>query len=368
MKEKTDVFVIGGGPAGLAAGIAARQKGFEVVVADGAKPPLDKSCGEGLLPEALHALRNLGVRLQTEEGFAFRGIRFLDDQTVAEATFHRGVGMGVKRVTLHRRLLERAEEIGVRLLWRAPVTGISQSGIAVGGMKVRAQWIVGADGTKSQVRRWTGLETRSAARYRYACRRHYNLRPWTDMTEVYWGQGMQAYVTPVGMEEVCVVLLSDEPRVGFETAWRQFPKLHAKLTGTEVFGKERGGVTATQSFKRVRKQTVVLLGDASGGVDAITGEGLRLSFQQAMALAEALATNNLAAYEAEHRRLIRRPAMMGKLLLIMGRHAGLRGRTMKMLAGKPAIFSKLLALHSEESPVGQWVATSAQLGWQLLSA
>jgi menaquinone-9 beta-reductase len=42
----TDVFVIGGGPAGLAAAIAARAKGLRVTVADGGVPPIDKPCGE----------------------------------------------------------------------------------------------------------------------------------------------------------------------------------------------------------------------------------------------------------------------------------------------------------------------------------
>ena len=45
MMTTTDVFVIGGGPAGLATAIAARQRGFDVVVADGAQPPIDKPCG-----------------------------------------------------------------------------------------------------------------------------------------------------------------------------------------------------------------------------------------------------------------------------------------------------------------------------------
>src|SRR5438105_7308201 len=45
----TDVLVIGGGPAGLTAAIAARLKGFDVAVADAAHPPIDKACGEGLM-------------------------------------------------------------------------------------------------------------------------------------------------------------------------------------------------------------------------------------------------------------------------------------------------------------------------------
>src|SRR5580698_1970330 len=54
--QNTDVFIVGAGPAGLAAAIAARQKGFEVVVADGSEPPIEKPCGEGMMPGTLAGL------------------------------------------------------------------------------------------------------------------------------------------------------------------------------------------------------------------------------------------------------------------------------------------------------------------------
>ena len=71
--NSTDVFVIGGGPAGLAAAIAARQKGLRVIVADGAEPPIDKACGEGLMPDGLAALGHLGIQLPFEEAHPFAG-------------------------------------------------------------------------------------------------------------------------------------------------------------------------------------------------------------------------------------------------------------------------------------------------------
>jgi flavin-dependent dehydrogenase len=365
---KTDVFVIGGGPAGLAAAIAAAQKGFKVIVADGDKPPLDKSCGEGLLPEALDVLRTLGVRLTAEDGITFRGIRFIDKNIVAEASFCHGKGMGVKRVALHAKLLERAEECGVRMMWRTPVTGISKHGVQAGGQEIAARWIIGADGTRSRAQDWIGLRPSRGAQFRYASRRHYSAKPWADFTEVYWGTGLQAYVTPVAAEEVCVVLLTDSRPVRFEMAWKEFPLLRERVASAQMLGRERGGITAMQSLKRVCNERVALLGDASGGVDAITGEGLRLGFQQARALANALESGDLSEYQAEHRRLSRRPAIMGKILLLMGRHAELRSRGMQVLSRNPGIFSGLLALHVGESSAGQLVAATAQLGWHLLLA
>ena len=75
--QDTDVCIVGGGPAGLAAAIAARKKGFSVIVADGAAPPIDKSCGEGMMPETLAALESLGTKFEHGEGQIFRGISFI---------------------------------------------------------------------------------------------------------------------------------------------------------------------------------------------------------------------------------------------------------------------------------------------------
>ena len=59
----TDVFISGGGPAGLATAIAARSEGFRVTLADASRPPIDKACGEGLMPEALAAASQIGIHI-----------------------------------------------------------------------------------------------------------------------------------------------------------------------------------------------------------------------------------------------------------------------------------------------------------------
>src|SRR5689334_25022502 len=92
-----DVFVAGGGPAGLAAAIAARRRGLDVTLADGARPPIDKACGEGIMPDGVAAARALGVAV---DGVPFRGIRFRDGESTAEATFPRGEGLGMRRTEL----------------------------------------------------------------------------------------------------------------------------------------------------------------------------------------------------------------------------------------------------------------------------
>jgi 2-polyprenyl-6-methoxyphenol hydroxylase-like FAD-dependent oxidoreductase len=157
MGQDTDVFVVGGGPAGLAAAIALSAQGFRVIVADGAKPPIIKACGEGLLPDAVAALGKLGVELREGDGCALRGIRFEDERSSVGARFPGGHGRGVRREILHQRMMERARDCGVSLRWNTPVTGLYKDGVVAGGNRIPARWVIGADGSRSRVRRWSDL-------------------------------------------------------------------------------------------------------------------------------------------------------------------------------------------------------------------
>jgi flavin-dependent dehydrogenase len=364
----TDVFVVGGGPAGLAAAIAARARGLRVIVADGAKPPITKACGEGLLPDGLKALDELGVQLRVTDGCAFRGIQFEDERASVSASFPGGLGLGIRREILHQRMIERARDCGVGLLWNMPVTGLCEQGVVAGGNKIRAQWVIGADGRRSRVRRWSGLENLAPQKSRFAFRVHYHLAPWSNFTEVHWGKEAQAYVTGVGEEEVCVVLISNQRDARFHEMLAKFQKLANRLKGAKQSSVERGAVTGMFVLKQVHRGSVALVGDASGSVDAITGEGLSLSFRQAIALADALAAGNLKSYQAAHRHLFRRPRLVGHLLLLLDRRNGLRERTMRALEAAPQLFERVLAYHVGETRPLQLTAASAAFGWRFLTA
>jgi flavin-dependent dehydrogenase len=368
MGSTTEVLVIGGGPAGLAAGIAARKKGFSVSVADGAKPPIDKACGEGLLPGTIAALLELGVQIQARDGQIFRHIRFIDGATSAEARIPGEGGIGVRRTILHQKMVERAEECGVELLWNSPVTRISLDGAVVGGKSIQAKWIVGADGVHSRVRRWSGLDTGVHREVRFAQRRHYRAKLLTDCVEVRWGREIQAYVTPLAGEETCVVLISGNPSLRFEDALAEFPELVSSLRNAEANSVQRGAVTATCRLERVFRGNVALVGDASGSVDAITGEGLGLSFRQALALADALEAGELAKYQAVHRRLARRPQVIARLLLLLDRFAPLRRRVVYGLASDPYLFTQLLTAHVKDTSPAFLAEAGARLGWRLVTA
>ena len=361
--------MIGGGPAGLAAAIAARQQGFAVAVADGAEPPIDKACGEGLMPDGIAALRRLGVTLSPQYTHPFSGIRFLASGLSVDAPFpNNASGLGVRRTTLHRILTERAASLGIDLRWRTAVTGISSDAVHMGRTRIRARWIIGADGGTSRVRRWSGLDGYRRRNCRYAFRQHYRVAPWTDRMEIHWGPSAQMYVAAVTNKDMCVALASHDQTLRLDEALRSFPELRDRLAGAPISSAEKGAITTTCTLKRIYRGNVALIGDASGTVDAITGEGLCLSFSQALVLADCLRSGDLRRYQQEHRRLALRPQLMAHLMLTLDRRPRLQRRTLQVFRRRPEIFRRLLALHvGAVSPVSLAI-DGLTLGWGLLTA
>ncbi|HYL68473.1 MAG TPA: FAD-dependent monooxygenase, partial [Candidatus Limnocylindria bacterium] len=194
----TDVLVVGGGPAGLATAIAASLRGLRVMVADSRRPPIDKTCGEGLLPEAVVALGRLGIELNSHLAFPLKGIRFTDGEYSACGTLSEGTAFGLRRTALNQLLIERAAELGVTFLWGARVSGIESRAVTINGTRHLCRWIVGADGRESTVRKWARLTARGTPRVRFGFRRHYSIAPWTENVEVYWGERCQMFATPTG--------------------------------------------------------------------------------------------------------------------------------------------------------------------------
>ena len=367
--QKTDAFIVGGGPIGLATAIALRARGFSVMVADPALPPIDKACGEGLMPDALASLARLGITLRPETCYPFRGIRFLGPGTAVDASFPNGTGVGIRRTHLHQALIDRAEEAGAVLLWGTPVKGLTENGVVLDSGPIECKWVVGADGEKSRVREWAGLEGTRHSSLRFGFRRHYRIAPWADCVEIYWGSGSQIYVTPIGPQEICVAVISRDSHLRLEHALPQHPQLFERLKTAPVTTPERGAVSATRRLARVYRNRVVLVGDASGSVDAITGEGLRLGFEQGMALAKAFAAGDLKVYAAAHRRLARRPAFMAALMLSLDRSKWLRRHVLRALSADPGIFATQLAMHVGDASSADFIRQSMlPLGRRLLVA
>ncbi len=366
---RTEIFVAGGGPAGLAAAIAARQLGFEVTLADCARPPIDKACGEGIMPDGLAALRELGIFLGPGQSAPFRGIRFLDERSQVEAVFPHGVGYGIRRTVLHAMMVERARQLGIAMHWGTYIKRPSANAVSIAGRELRFQWMICADGQNSQLRRAAGMDRSRCTGKRYGYRRHYKVVPWTDHVEVHWADCGQMYVTPVGADEVCIAFITRHAQLRFDEALPQFAALASRLKDLPPRKDFLGALTTTRTFASVQSHNVALVGEASGSVDAITGEGLALAFRQAFALAAALRAGDLRDYEMAHRRIARVPRLMSSLMLTLDRHTGLRRRTLRAMAADSSAFAHMLAIHTGAVPMRDFdIRHGLSLGWNLLAA
>lgn len=340
-----DVLVAGGGPAGLATAIHAAEAGFETVVVEPRRGPIDKACGEGLMPGAVADLARLGVALAPAR--PFRGIRYVDParpagERAAEARFRAGaVGLGVRRTVLHAALLERARRAGVRFV-EARIGEVRQSDawVSAGG-GLRARWLVGADGLLSGVRAQLGVELPPRYPPRSGMRRHFRVAPWTDLVEVHLAPGCEAYVTPVASD--CVGLaIAFEGRVRWPELVARFPALRERLC--DPMSDVRGAGPFERRVARRVVGRVLLVGDAAGYLDPITAEGVRLALAQARVLVACLAARRPEAYEAACRR-VSRGAWWGTAAILRARRSRLLApRIVPVLRRFPRLFETLLAI------------------------
>lgn len=343
-----DLVVVGGGPVGLAAALYAARTGLSVAVLEPREGLRDKACGEGLMPGAVSSLAELGV---DPPGWELRGIRYVAGGRAAVADFRGGVGRGVRRTTLHGALRDAVSRGGIEVL-TAAATGLEQDADAVrvltrtpagdDGPTVLGRHVLAADGLHSTVRRTLGLDRPAHGPRRHGLRRHYAVPPWTSHVEVHWGRHAEAYVTPVAKDLVGVAVLSAR-RVGYEEHLAEFPALRERLRVAPVTTPVLGAGPLRQRSARRVAGRALLVGDASGYVDALTGEGISLGIAQARAAVTAVATGRPQDYERAWRAVTWRYALLTGALVQATRPAWARRAVVPAAAAAPGLFAAAVA-------------------------
>ena len=330
---------------GLFAAIHAARAGLRVTVVEPRVEPIDKACGEGLMPTGLRLLQQTGV---DPPGYPMLGIRYVGAESGdgVAASFHRGEGRGIRRTVLHEHLARRAKQLGAETTHcRAEGLQNRETHIEVQtstGRPLRADFVIAADGLHSPIRQELGLAGAPSSRRRFGLRRHYRVEPWTRYVEVYWSAIGEAYVTPVAEDLVGVAVLANRRAGSFDSLMPHFPALSRRLAGVSTVGGVRGAGPMAQVTRQRTSGRALLIGDAAGYVDALTGEGLSVGFAMAKAAVAAVVAGSPDQYERQWSSLTRQQRWSTSALVSATERRIVRRALVPAAKSLPSVFERVV--------------------------
>jgi flavin-dependent dehydrogenase len=331
-----DLIVAGAGPAGLFTAVYANAAGLTVRVIEPRPSPIDKACGEGLMPGAVALLAELGLRTAVElPGRPFAGIRYVDGDRAAEARFATGSGWGMRRDLLQGSMFRLAERAGVEFV-EGSVDHIEQTTDRVSAAGATARYLVAADGLHSRIRTTLGLQRPDHGKPRWGLRRHLQVEPWTDCVEVHWSPDAEAYLTPLGDGWLSVAVLTGN-RGSFGDQLASFPELADRVKGA-VGDQVRGAGPLRQRVGGRVAGRVLLVGDAAGYLDALSGEGIDVAARSARELVRCLVAGRPQDYDRAWARVTRRYRFLTGALLAIRRRQFLQRHLVGAAARQPRLF------------------------------
>ncbi len=292
--------MVGAGPAGSASAALLARSGLKVLLLEMQRIPRPKPCGGGLTLKTVRLLDELGVH-QSE----------LPIQRLLDRVLVRGWGRSVEvshspwviatvdRADFDSSLARWAESEGAELIDGEPATGMSVGGEGVVVRTRRdeyaADWVIGADGVAGSVARWAGL------------RAGYPPEELIAAVEA----------RPSGRYDVALFQMDAVPRGGYGWAFplsgrvnvgvggmlplmenlRTHLERHARLLGFRIDSPVEHGVIPVGRSRKLASGRVLLVGDAAGLADPLTGEGIYQALVSARAASRAILSGDPSLYE-----------------------------------------------------------------------
>lgn len=360
-----DVIVVGGGPAGLSSAINCAQLGIRVAVIEKQTFPVDKVCGEGIMPEGVSELKRLGVfdLVDKDQMTPMDGVCFINERGVkAHVQFSPTSGLGLRRLALSKALLQRAEMFpNIEILPSQTVKDIAiekkSVTVTTNLRSLSARLVIGADGLRSFVRNHLATKKTYSTIRRYGLRQHFMIEPWSKNVEVYFKGGVEAYITPSGPHQTNVTFLwhksAVETPINFASLLERFPEVRLRVEHQRELSKAQAIGPLHQKVDHITGDGIALVGDASGYYDAITGEGNSLALLQSRRLAEIIAPvmkthdgvitkKDLRSFEIAHKNIVRNYYRNTKSLLLLAKNAFVMNKVIDLASRHNRAFNLLV--------------------------
>jgi geranylgeranyl reductase family protein len=344
-RPDVDALVVGAGPAGVAAAIALRRAGREVVVIDKATFPRDKCCGDGLTTLALRELEHLGFEPATVPSFTTVDTVVLRSPSgrSVDVPLPRGQGLYAAvtpRVELDAALVDLATASGVKVHQGhgvAAVTGASDDGTSItvdvdGIGPITAGHVVAADGMWSPTRKHLGLHEDGYLGEWHAIRQYVSgvTGPARDRLIVWFDADFLpgyawSFPLPDGRANVGFGILrrAGRPTKEMKAVWAAFfDRPHvAEALGPDATPENRHlawPIPARVDKARLAHGRVLFVGDAAGATDVMTGEGIGQALLTGRLAAEAIVAGRDVA--AQYTREVRRELVADhRMSVLLGR-------------------------------------------------